>query len=153
MISSQPATRKSRSISRYFLGQKRASIDGTTEETTIHRCLTSAGIFDSYLLWTYVTFYRDDHTSRRLFILTEKHQLIVAKSSLRQSSLKIKERLDLSSIWFQCDFEESIGLEISSLTYYDPSKSMIIGWPLTENFIVEFQTKSLRDTWKDRFQW
>jgi hypothetical protein len=29
---------------------------------------------------------------------------------------------------------------------------MIIGWPLGENFIVEFDTKSLRDIWKERFE-
>ena len=100
-----------------------------------------------------MTFYRDDHTSRRLFILTEKNQLIIAKSSLRQSSLKIKQRLDLTTIWFQSDFDESLGSEISSLNFYDASRSLLLGWPSAENFIVEFQTKALRETWKDRFQW
>ena len=152
MFVSQPVRRKSRSISRYFLGQKRASIDVTTEETSIHRCLTSAGIFDSYLLWTYVTFFRDDRSSRRLFILTANEQLIVAKSSLRQSNLKIQERLDLTTIWFQSDFDESLGSEISSANFYDASRSLVLGWPSAENFIVEFQSKALRETWKERFQ-
>ncbi|CAF4879154.1 unnamed protein product, partial [Rotaria socialis] len=31
-------------------------------------------------------------------------------------------------------------------------RSLIIGWPLAENFIVEFDTKSIREIWKQRIE-
>jgi hypothetical protein len=74
---SHPTLRKSRSICRYFLGTKRLSIDRTTQDIDISRCLTSIEIFDSYDLWTSVTLFRNYRTCRRLFILTDKNELII----------------------------------------------------------------------------
>ncbi|UJR32084.1 hypothetical protein I4U23_019552 [Adineta vaga] len=146
------SSRKSRSISRYFLGTKRSSVDITTQDSDITRCLTSIGIFDSYELWTNVTLFRDYRTCRRLLILTEKNQLIIGKSNPKQSLFKIKHRIDLHRIWLHTNFLDSIASEITSLTYYDHSRSLILGWPLAENFLVEFDTKDIRNTWHGRIQ-
>jgi hypothetical protein len=152
LVVSQPSSRKSRSISRYFLGNKRSSIDGTTQDTDIHRCLTSIGIFDSYDLWTNVTLFREYTTCRRLFVLTNKNELIIGKCNQRQVLFKIKHRIDLNRIWLYPNINDSIASEITSLNYYDYNRSLIIGWPLAENFIVEFDTKSIREIWKERIQ-
>ncbi|CAF3630906.1 unnamed protein product [Rotaria sp. Silwood1] len=152
---SHPLTRKSRSISRYFLGNKHSSIDITTNDINITRCLTSIGIFDSYDIWTYVTLYHNYRTYRRLFIITNKNELIISKSNIKQSLLKIKYRINLNRIWIYTNIEninESIINEITSLTYYDYHRTLIIGWPLGENFLVEFDTKNIRDTWYTRIQ-
>ncbi|CAF3618544.1 unnamed protein product [Rotaria socialis] len=151
VVVSQPSSRKSRSISRYFLGNKRSSIDGTTQDN-IFRCLVSVGIFDSYDLWTNVTLFRDYTTCRRLFILTTKNELIIGKYNQRQSIFKIKHRIDLNRVWLYANINDSIASEITSLNYYDHSRSLIIGWPLAENFIVEFDTKSIREIWKQRIE-
>ena len=147
----QPPSRKSRSISRYFLGPKRSSIDDTTQDNHISRCLISVGIFDSYDRWTSVTFFRAYTTCRRLLILTNQNELIIGKYYQRQFLFKLKHRIDLNRIWFYTNIPENIAGEITSLNYYDPHRSMIIGWPLVENFIVEFESKALRDNWRDRF--
>ncbi|CAF4422348.1 unnamed protein product [Rotaria sp. Silwood2] len=151
VVVSQPSSRKSRSISRYFLGNKRSSIDDTTQDN-IYRCLISVGIFDSYDLWTNVTLFRDYTTCRRLFIITNKNELIIGKYNQRQSLFKIKHRIDLNCIWLYKNLYDSIASEITSLNYYDSQRSLIIGWPLAENFIVEFDTKSIRDIWKQRIE-
>jgi hypothetical protein len=149
---SQPTSRKSRSISRYFLGTKRSSIDDITQDNDIYRCLISVGIFDSYDRWTNVTLFRAYNTCRRLFIITNKNELIIGKWNHRQFLFKLKHRIDLNRIWLYTNIHENIASEITSLNYYDVNRSMIIGWPLGENFIVEFDTKSLRDIWKERFE-
>jgi hypothetical protein len=150
---SHPSSRKSRSISRYFLGNKRSSVDITTQDIDISRCLTSIGIFDSCDIWTGVTLFRDYTTCRRLFIITDKNQLIIGKSNSKQSSLKIKHQIDLNRIWLYSDINnESITSEITTLTYYDNQRSFIIGWPLAENFLVEFDTKDIKDVWYERIQ-
>lgn len=146
------SSRKSRSISRYFLGAKRSSIDITTQDIDITRCLTSAGIFDSYTLWTNVTLFRDYRTCRRLLILTDKNQLIIGKSNAKQSLFKIKHQIDLNRVWLYSNIQDSTVSEITSLTYFDHQRSLIIGWPLAENFLVEFDTKDIRDTWHERIQ-
>jgi hypothetical protein len=153
--SSHPSTRKSRSISRYFLGNKRSSFDVTSQHIDISRCLTSIGIFDAYDLWTNVTIFRDYTTCQRLFIITDKNQLIIGKSHSKQSILKIKQRIDLNHIWFHShleNFHDPIVCEITSLTYYDSQRSLILGWPSAENLLVEFNTKNIRDVWLERFQ-
>lgn len=149
---SHPSSRKSRSISRYFLGNKRASIDITTQDLDISRCLTSVGIFDSYDLWTNVTLFRDYSTCRRLFIITKKNQLIIGKSNQKQSLLKIKHQIDLNRIWLYTNINDSIASEITTLTYYEPHRTFLIGWPLAENFLVEFDTKDIKDLWSERIQ-
>ncbi|CAF3965102.1 unnamed protein product [Rotaria sordida] len=152
---SHPLTRKSRSISRYFLGNKHSSIDLTTDDINITHCLTSIGIFDSYDLWTNVILFHDYRTYRRLFIITNKNQLIISKLNQKQSLLKIKHRIDLNRLWLYTNIEninESIISEITSLTYYDYHRTLIIGWPLVENFLVEFDTKDIRDIWYKRIQ-
>jgi hypothetical protein len=149
---SHPSSRKSRSISRYFLGNKRSSIDITTQDIDISRCLTSIGIFDSYDIWTSVILFRDYTTCRRLFIITNKNQLIIGKSNHKQSLFKIKHQIDLNRIWLYTNINDSIASEITSLTYYDYHRACIIGWPLAENFIVEFDTKDIRDVWYERIQ-
>jgi hypothetical protein len=152
VVVSQPTSRKSRSISRYFLGNKRASIDDPTQNNDIHRCLISVGIFDSYDLWTNVTLFRGYTTCRRLFIITNKNELIIGKCNHRQFLFKIKQRIDLNRLWLYTNLNDSIVSDITSLNYYDQQRSMIIGWPLAENFIVEFDTKSIRDIWKERIE-
>jgi hypothetical protein len=149
---SLPSTRKSRSISRYFLGPKRSSIDISSQDIDISRCLTSIGIFDSCDLWTNVTLFHDYTTCRRLFIITNKNELIIGKSNQKQSSFKIKHRIDLNRIWLSTNLNDSITSEITSLTYFDHNRTFIIGWPLAENFIVEFDTKNIRDSWNERIQ-
>jgi len=152
---SHPSTRKSRSISRYFLGTKRSSIDITTQDIDILRCLTSIGIFDSCELWTSVTLFRDYRTCRRLFILTDKSELIIGKSNQKQSFFKIKHRIDLNRVWLYTNIQnlnDPFASEITSLTYYDYHRAFIIGWPLAENFIVEFDTKDIKNTWHERIQ-
>ncbi|CAF1581616.1 unnamed protein product [Rotaria magnacalcarata] len=152
---SHPLTRKSRSISRYFLGSKHSSIDLTAHDTDITRCLTSFGIFDSYDLWASVTLFRDYRTCRRLFILTNKNELIVGKTNQKRSLLKIKYRIDLNRVWLYTNIEnlnESIVSEITPLTYYDYHRTLILGWPLVENFLVEFDSKDIRDIWYTRIQ-
>ena len=152
---SHPSTRKSRSISRYFLGPKRSSCDLTSQDIDISHCLTSSGIFDSYQLWTSVTLFRHYNTCRRLFILTDQNQLIISKSNSKQSILKIKERLDLHRLWLWTNlqsFHDPIVTDITSLTYYDASRSIILGWPLAENYLVEFDSQSIRDRWIERIQ-
>ncbi|CAF1048178.1 unnamed protein product [Rotaria sp. Silwood1] len=151
VITTQPSSRKSRSISRYFLGNKRSSIDDTIQDN-IYRCLISVGIFDSYDLWTNVTLYHDYTTCRRLFIITNKNELIIGKYNQRQSLFKIKHRINLNSIWLYTYLNDNISSDITSLNYYDIHRSLIIGWPLAENFIVEFDTKSIRDIWKQRIE-
>jgi hypothetical protein len=131
---SHPSSRKSRSISRYFLGNKRASIDITTQDVDISRCLTSVGIFDSYDLWTNVTLFRDYSTCRRLFIITKKNQLIIGKSNQKQSLLKIKHQIDLNRIWLYTNINDSIASEITTLTYYEPHRTF------------------LKDLWSERIQ-
>lgn len=152
---SHPLTRKSRSISRYFLGSKHSSIDITTHDIDITRCLTSFGIFDSYDLWTSVTLFRDYRTYRRLFIITNKNELIIGKTNQKQLLSKIKFRIDLNRVWLYKDIEninESIISEITSVNYYDYQRTLILGWPLVENFLVEFDTKDIRDIWYKRIQ-
>jgi hypothetical protein len=149
---SHPSSRKSRSISRYFLGNKRSSIDITTQDIDISRCLTSIGIFDSCDIWTNVTLFRDYTTCRRLLVITNKNQLIIGKSNTKLSLFKIKHQIDLNRIWLYANINDSIASEISSLTYYDYTRAFIIGWPLAENFIVEFDTKDIKDVWYDRMQ-
>jgi hypothetical protein len=149
---SHPSSRKSRSISRYFLGTKRSSIDISTQDIDISRCLTSIGIFDSCDLWTNVTLFHDYTTCRRLFIITNKNEFIIGKSNQKQSSFKIKHRIDLNRVWLYTNFNDSITSEITSLTYYDQHRALIIGWPLAENFIAEFDTKHIRDIWNERIQ-
>jgi hypothetical protein len=151
-VNSQPSSRKSRSISRYFLGNKRSNIDDTIQNNDIHCCLISVGIFDSYDIWTNVTLFRDYTTCRRLFILTNKNELIIGKCNQRHYLFKIKYRIDLNRIWLYTNFNDNIVSEITSLNYYDSHRSVIIGWPLAENFIVEFDTKSIRDIWKERIE-
>ena len=146
------SSRKSRSISRYFLGAKRSSIDITTQDIDITRCLTSAGIFDSYELWTNVTLFRDYRTCRRLLILTDRNQLIIGKSNAKQSLFKTKHQIDLNRVWLHSNVQDSTVSEITSITYFDHQRSFIIGWPLAENFLVEFDTKDIRDTWHERIQ-
>lgn len=152
---SHPSTRKSRSISRYFLGNKRTSFDVTTQDIDISRCLTSNGIFDSCDLWTSVTLFRDYTTCRRLFILTDKNQLIIGKFYLKQSLLKVKQCIDIYSIWFIENlqhFHDPTALEITSLTYFDAQRSAILGWPLAENYLVEFDSSTIRETWLERIR-
>lgn len=152
---SQPTTRKSRSISRYFLGGKRHSCDLTTQDVDISQCLMSNGIFDSYDLWTSVTLFRHYHTCRRLLILTSQNELFLCKTNSKQSFWKIKQRLDVNRLWFLTNlqsFHDPIVAEITSLTYYDASRSIVLGWPLAENFLVEFDNAVIRDQWIDRFQ-
>ena len=152
---SHPTTRKSRSISRYFLGNKRSSFDVTTQDIDIVRCLTSVGIFDSHDLWTSVTLFRDYTTWRRLFILTNKNELIIGKSHAKQSIFKIKQRIDVHLIWFYANlkhFHDPHALEITSLTYFDSQRSIILGWPLAENYVVEFDSSTIRDLWIERIQ-
>ncbi|CAF3276724.1 unnamed protein product [Rotaria sp. Silwood2] len=96
-----------------------------------------------------------NHVCRRLFIITNKNELIISKSNPKQSLLKIKHRINLNRIWLYTDIEninESIISEITSLTYYDYHRTLIIGWPLGENFLVEFDTKDIRDIWYKRIQ-
>ena len=64
----------------------------------------------------------------------------------------MKERIDLTRLWLCSHVQDSIASEITSLTYYDAQRSIILGWPLAENFVVEFETKSIRDLWKERFE-
>jgi hypothetical protein len=152
---SHPTTRKSRSISRYFLGNKRASFDVVGQEIDITRCLTSVGIFDAYDLWSGVTIFRDYSTCRRLFILTCKNELIIGKSNAKQSLFKIKQRLDMNRLWWSSQLrpcQDPMASEITSLTYYDAQRSMIIGWPPAENVLVEFDSKAIREQWIDRIQ-
>jgi len=149
---SQPTSRKSRSISRYFLGNKRSSIDDPIQNNDINRCLISVGIFDTYDLWTNVILFHDYRTCRRLFILTNKNELIIGKCNQRQYLFKIKQRIDLNRLWLYTNLNDSIISEITSLNYYDFNRSLIIGWPLAENFLVEFDTKSIRDIWKERIE-
>lgn len=152
---SQPSTRKSRSISRYFRAHKRSSFDVTSQAIDISRCLTSIGIFDACDLWTSVTIFRDYTTCRRLFILTDKNQLIIGKSYAKQALLKIKYRLDVNRLWLYTNlqhFHDPLAYEITSLTYYDSQRSFILGWPVAENILVEFDTKTIRDLWTDRIQ-
>ena len=152
---SQPTTRKSRSISRYFLGTKRSSCDVSTQDADITRCLTSIGIFDAHELWTTVTLFRDHDTCRRLLIITNKNELIIGKSNSKQSLFKIKQRIDLHRLWLYTTLQHShdhVALDITSLTYYDSQRSCIIGWPLAENFVVEFDSKTVRDVWIERIQ-
>ena len=148
----QPPSRKSRSISRYFLGNKRSSIDHPRPDQDIYRCLISVGIFDSYDRWTNVNLFRAYSTCRRLFIITNQNELIIGKYHHRQFLFKLKHRIDLNRLWFDTNISEHIASEITSLNYYDFNRSMLIGWPLAENFIVEFDTKSLRDSWKERLE-
>lgn len=149
---SQPSSRKSRSISRYFLGHKRSSIDITGQDIDISRCLTSIGVFDACDLWTGVTLFQDYTTCRRLFIITDKNQLFIGKSRQKQSLFKVKHRIDLNRVWLYPKLNDSIASEITSLTYYDNQRSLIIGWPLAENFLVEFDSKAIRDIWYERIQ-
>jgi hypothetical protein len=149
---SQPSSRKSRSIGRYFLGNKRSSVDGITQDNDIYRCLISVGIFDSYDLWTNVTLYRDYTTYRRLFIITNKNELIVGKYNHRYVLFKMKQRIDLNRIWLYTNINDNIVSEITSVNYFDDQRSVIIGWPLAENFIVEFDTKSIREIWRERIE-
>ena len=149
---SQPSSRKSRSISRYFLGNKRTSVHAATHEHAIHRCLTVHGIFDAVDLSANVTSYRDGTACQRLFILTDKNQLIIAKSYQRQSLYKVKQRIDVNRLWISADVTSPCVSEITSLTDYDASRSLLLGWPLVENFLIEFETKSVRDMWKERIQ-
>jgi hypothetical protein len=151
-VVSQPSSRKSRSISRYFLGNKRSSIDDPIQNIDIYRCLISVGIFDSYDIWSNVTLFRDYTTCRRLFIITNKNELIIGKCNQRQILFKIKQRIDLNRIWLCANINDNISSEITSLNYYDYQRSLIIGWPLAENFIVEFDTKSIREIWKERIE-
>lgn len=150
---SHPSSRKSRSISRYFLGNKRSSVDITTQDIDISRCLTSIGIFDSCDIWTSVILFRDYTTCRRLFIITDKNQLIIGKPNSKQSSLKIKHQIDLHRLWLSTEINNELILsEITSLNYYDNQRSFILGWPLAENFLVEFDTKDIKDLWYERIQ-
>jgi hypothetical protein len=149
---SQSSSRKSRSISRYFLGNKRPSIDVTTQDIDISRCLTSAGVFDCCERWTSATLFRGYRTSRRLLIITDNNQLIVGKSNPKQSLFKIKHRIDLHRIWLHTNFTDFVPAEITSLTYYDRQRTLIIGWPLAENFLVEFDSKDIRNSWHERIQ-
>ncbi len=149
---SQPSSRKSRSISRYFLGNKRSSIDITNQDIDISRCLTSIGIFDSCDLWTNVTLFHDYTTCRRLFIITNKNQLFIGKSNQKQSLFKVKHQIDLNRIWLYSNINDSLASEITSLNYYDHHRTLIIGWPLAENFLVEFDTNDIRDLWYERIQ-
>lgn len=151
-IYSQPPTRKSRSISRYFLGTKRSSIDNIRQDYDIHRCLISIGIFDSYEIYTNVNLFRDDTISRRLMILTTKNELIIGKYISRQILFKLKYRLDLSQIWLADQLTEQIISEITSLTYYDSQRSLILGWPLADNYLIEFENQIQRNLWKERLQ-
>jgi hypothetical protein len=151
-VASQPTSRKSRSISRYFLGTKRSSIDEPTQNIDIYRCLISVGIFDSYDIWTNVTLFRDYSTCRRLLIITNKNELIIGKCNQRQILFKIKQRIDLNRIWICSNISDNVASEITSLNYYDYQRSLIIGWPLVENFIVEFDTQYIRDIWKERIE-
>ncbi|CAF0745584.1 unnamed protein product [Adineta ricciae] len=153
VVVSQPPTRKSRSISRYFLGNKRASVDNPTQSTNdIYRCLISVGIFDSYDLWAHVTLFRDYTTCRRLMILTTKNELIIGKYNHRHVLYKIKQRVDLNRVWLYTHLNDSTASEITSLSYYDSTRSLIIGWPIAENFIIEFETKPIRDIWKEHIE-
>lgn len=145
-------SRKSRSISRYFLGTKRTSMDYLTQDHDIQQCLSSLGIFDSCDLWTYVTLFRDYRTCRRLFILTNQNQLIIGKSNQKQQLHKIKHRIDLNRLWLIQNFNESIINEITTLTYFDQQRICILGWPLAENFLIEFNSKDIRDIWCERIQ-
>ena len=149
---SQPSSRKSRSISRYFVGNKRSSIDDATQDNNIYRYLISAGIFDSYDLYTNVILFRDYTTYRRLFIITNKNELIVGKCNQRQTLFKIKQRIDLNRIWLYTDRTDGLAAEITSLNYYDSYRSLIIGWPLAENYVVEFDTKNTREIWQQRIE-
>jgi hypothetical protein len=149
---SQQSSRKSRSISRYFLGNKRSSIDITSQDIDISRCLTSIGIFDSCDLWTNVTLFRDYTTCRRLFIITNKNQLFIGKFNQKQPLFKVKHQIDLNRIWLYSNLTDSLVLEITSLTYYDHLRTFIIGWPLAENFLIEFDTKDIRGVWYERIQ-
>jgi len=151
-VYSQPPTRKSRSISRYFLGAKRSSIDNIRQDYDIHRCLISIGIFDSYELYTNVTLFRHETTCRRLIILTTNNQLIIGKYLSRQILFKLKHRFDLSQIWLTDQLSEQIVSEITSLTYYDSQRSLILGWPLADNYLVEFENQTQRNLWKERLQ-
>lgn len=150
--SSQPTSRKSRSISRYFLGNKRSSVDITSQDIDISRCLTSIGIFDACYLWTHVTLFHDYNTCRRLFIITDKNQLFIGKSHQKQSIFKVKQQIDLNRVWIYSHWNDSTALEITSLTYYDRQRTLIIGWPIAENFLVEFDTKELCDVWYEHIQ-
>ncbi|CAF0778650.1 unnamed protein product [Adineta steineri] len=146
---SQTSSRKSRSISRYFLGNKRTSVNNTKPNNDISRCLISVGIFDSYSLYAHVTFFRDYSTCRRLLIITNKNELIIGKYNHRHVLFKIKYRIDLNHIWLNANINDTIASEITSLNYYDYQRSLILGWPTVENYIVEFETKSIREIWKD----
>lgn len=145
-------SRKSRSISRYFLGAKRTSMDYLTQDHDIQQCLSSLGIFDSCDLWTYVTIFRDYHTCRRLFILTNQNQLIIGKSNQKQQLYKIKHRIDLNRLWLVQNISETIISDITTLTYFDQQRICILGWPLAENFLIEFNSKDIRDIWCERIQ-
>ncbi|CAF3798494.1 unnamed protein product [Adineta steineri] len=149
---SHSSSRKSRSISRYFLGTKRSSLDVATQEVDISRCLTSVGIFDSCDLWTNVTLFHDYRTCRRLFILTNKNELIIGKSNPKQSLFRIKHRININRLWLYTELNDYISSEITSLTYYDHQRTFIIGWPLVENFLVEFDTKDIKNIWHERIQ-
>ena len=149
---SQPTSRKSRSISRYFLGNKRSSMDITSQDIDISRCLTSIGIFDACLLWTHVTLFHDYTTCRRLFIITDKKQLFIGKSQQKQSLFKVKHQIDLNRVWIYNNVNENTALEITSLTYYDRQRTLLIGWPVAENFLVEFDTKDICNVWFDHIQ-
>ncbi len=113
---SHPSSRKSRSISRYFLGNKRSSVDVLTQDIDISRCLTSIGIFDSCDLWASVTLFRSYTTCRRLFIITNQNQLIIGKPNQKQALFKVKHQIDLSRIWLYATITDCIAAEITSLT-------------------------------------
>jgi hypothetical protein len=150
---SQPPARKSRSISRYFLGNKRSSIDSATQNNhDIYRCLISVGIFDSYDLWAHVTLFRDYSTCRRLFIVTSKNELIIGKYNHRHVLFKIKQRIDLNRVWLHTQFNDHVASEVTSLNYYDLHRSFILGWPFAENFVVEFEATSIRESWREHIE-
>ncbi|CAF1674713.1 unnamed protein product, partial [Adineta ricciae] len=70
----------------------------------------------------------------------------------KQSLFKTKHQIDLNRVWLHSNVQDSTVSEITSLTYFDHQRSLIIGWPLAENFLVEFDTKDIRDTWHERIQ-
>ena len=71
----------------------------------------------------------------------------------------MKQRIELSRVWLSTHLQNTndgtptaTALEITSLSYYDCHRSLVIGWPLAENFIVEFDSKSIRDIWQERIE-
>lgn len=151
-MDSNPIGRKSRSISRYFLGPKRSIVDETNEEISIRQALRVSGIFESIDFWNFVTIFRDFRSSRRILILTEKNRLILAKFFQRQSLVKIKEIVEIDEFWFDDEIRSSTVNELNCLGQFDSTRSLVIGWPPAENFLVEFSDKATRDIWKERFQ-